>query len=72
MDVVLAGGSGSRLFPLTLVTNKHLLSVFDRPLIYYPCRAAGDGCEEVMVVMGGRSVGDILELLHDGSDIGLG
>ena len=70
--VVLAGGSGSRLFPLTLVTNKHLLPVFDRPMIYYPLAALKEmGCEEVMVVVGGRSVGDILELLHDGSDIGL-
>lgn len=70
--VVLAGGSGSRLFPLTLVTNKHLLPVFDRPMIYYPLAALQEmGCEEVLVVVGGRSVGDILELLHDGSDIGL-
>jgi len=70
--VVLAGGSGSRLFPLTLVTNKHLLPVFDRPMIYYPLAALKEmGCEEVMVVVGGRSVGDILELLHDGSDIGV-
>lgn len=70
--VVLAGGSGSRLFPLTLVTNKHLLPVYDRPMIYYPLMALREmGCEEVMVVVGGRSVGDILELLHDGSDMGL-
>ena len=70
--VVLAGGSGSRLFPLTLVTNKHLLPVYDRPMIYYPLQTLREmGCREVMVVVGGRSVGDILELLHDGSDIGL-
>jgi glucose-1-phosphate thymidylyltransferase len=70
--VVLAGGSGSRLFPLTLVTNKHLLPVYDRPMIYYPLAALSEmGCTEVMVVVGGRSVGDILELLHDGSDLGL-
>ena len=70
--VVLAGGSGSRLFPLTLVTNKHLLPVYDRPMIYHPLATLRDmGCEEVLVVVGGRSVGDILELLHDGSDIGL-
>ena len=70
--VVLAGGSGSRLFPLTLVTNKHLLPVYDRPMIYHPLAALREmGCTEVMVVVGGRSVGDILELLHDGSDIGL-
>jgi glucose-1-phosphate thymidylyltransferase len=70
--VVLAGGSGSRLFPLTLVTNKHLLPVYDRPMIFYPLEALREmGCREVMVVVGGRSVGDILELLHDGSDLGL-
>jgi glucose-1-phosphate thymidylyltransferase len=70
--VVLAGGSGSRLFPLTLVTNKHLLPVYDRPMIFYPLAALKEmGCREVMVVVGGRSVGDILELLHDGSSFGL-
>lgn len=70
--VVLAGGSGSRLFPLTLVTNKHLLPVYDRPMIFYPLQTLQDmGCREVLVVVGGRSVGDILELLHDGSDLGL-
>ena len=70
--VVLAGGSGTRLFPLTLVTNKHLLPVYDRPMIYYPLHTLKEmGVEEAMVVVGGRSVGDILELLHDGSDIGL-
>lgn len=70
--VVLAGGSGSRLFPLTLVTNKHLLPVYDRPMIYYPLATLKEmGCREVMVIVGGRSVGDVLELLHDGSDVGV-
>ena len=70
--VVLAGGSGSRLFPLTLVTNKHLLPVYDRPMIFYPLQTLKEmGCREVMVIVGGRSVGDVLELLHDGSDVGL-
>jgi len=70
--LLLAGGSGSRLFPLTLVTNKHLLPVYDRPMIYHPLETLRDmGCREVMVVVGGRSVGDVLELLHDGSDVGL-
>lgn len=70
--VLLAGGSGSRLFPLTLVTNKHLLPVYDRPMIYYPIATLREmGCREVMVVVGGRSVGDILELLHDGSEMDL-
>jgi glucose-1-phosphate thymidylyltransferase len=70
--VVLAGGSGSRLFPLTLVTNKHLLPVFDRPMIFYPLATLRDvGCQEVMVIVGGNSVGAILELLHDGSEFDL-
>src|SRR3989337_1643254 len=70
--VVLAGGSGSRLSPLTLVTNKHLLPVYDRPMIFYPLATLKEmGCREVMVVVGGRWVGDILELLHDGSEVGL-
>ena len=70
--VLLAGGSGSRLLPLTLVTNKHLLPVHDRPMIFYPLYTLSEmGCHEVLVVVGGRSVGDILELLQDGSDMDL-
>jgi glucose-1-phosphate thymidylyltransferase len=70
--VVLAGGTGSRLLPLTLVTNKHLLPVFDRPMIYFPLRTlAGMGITQVMVVLGGRSIGDIVELLSDGQEFGL-
>ena len=70
--LILAGGSGTRLFPLTLVTNKHLLPVFDRPMIYYPLETLREmGVTEAMIVVGGRSVGDIMELLHDGSDFGM-
>ena len=69
--VILAGGSGTRLFPLTLVTNKHLLPVYDRPMIFYPFHPSDMGVRETMVVVGGRSVGDVLELLHDGTDFGL-
>ncbi len=70
--LILAGGSGTRLFPLTLVTNKHLLPVFDRPMIYYPLETLREmGVREAMIVVGGRSVGDILELLHDGSEFGM-
>jgi glucose-1-phosphate thymidylyltransferase len=70
--VILAGGSGTRLFPLTLVTNKHLLPVYDRPMIFYPLATLADmGVRETMVVVGGRSVGDVLELLHDGTDFDL-
>ena len=70
--LVLAGGTASRLFPLTLVTNKHLLPIYDRPMIYYPLDTlAGMGIREVMVVVGGKSVGDIVELLGDGKHFGL-
>jgi glucose-1-phosphate thymidylyltransferase len=70
--VVLAGGTGSRLHPLTLVTNKHLLPVHDRPMIYYPLETIGGmGITEVMVILGGRSIGDIVELLSDGEEHGL-
>jgi len=70
--VLLAGGTGSRLHPLTLVTNKHLLPVHDRPMIYYPLETLhGMGIREVMVILGGRSIGDIVELLSDGKDFDL-
>jgi len=70
--VLLAGGTGSRLHPLTLVTNKHLLPVHDRPMIYYPLDTLrGMGIREVMVILGGRSIGDIVELLSDGHDHGV-
>ena len=70
--VLLAGGTGSRLHPLTLVTNKHLMPVYDRPMIYWPLQTlAGMGIEKVMVILGGRSIGDIVELLSDGRDFGL-
>ncbi len=70
--VVLAGGTGSRLHPLTLVTNKHLMPVHDRPMIYFPLQTlAGMGITQVMVILGGRSIGDIVELLSDGQDFGL-
>ena len=70
--IVLAGGTATRLFPLTIVTNKHLLPIYDRPMIYYPIETlAGMGIREVMVVVGGKSVGDVVELLADGSHFGL-
>jgi len=70
--LVLAGGTATRLFPLTIVTNKHLLPIYDRPMIYYPLDTlAGMGIREVMVVVGGKSVGDIVELLGDGRHFGL-
>ena len=70
--IVLAGGTATRLYPLTIVTNKHLLPIYDRPMIYYPIETlAGMGIREVMVVVGGKSVGDVVELLGDGSSFGL-
>jgi glucose-1-phosphate thymidylyltransferase len=70
--LVLAGGTATRLFPLTIVTNKHLLPIYDRPMIYYPLDTlAAMGIREVMVILGGKSVGDIVELLGDGRHFGL-
>lgn len=70
--VLLAGGTGSRLHPLTLVTNKHLLPVHDRPMVYYPLETLRDmGIHQVMLILGGRSIGDIVELLNDGHDFGV-
>jgi glucose-1-phosphate thymidylyltransferase len=70
--LVLAGGTATRLFPLTIVTNKHLLPIYDRPMIYYPLDTlAGMGIRETMVIVGGKSVGDIVELLGDGRHLGL-
>ena len=70
--VVLAGGLGTRLLPLTKVTNKHLLPVYDRPMIYYPIQTlANAGIREIMLVTGGNSAGDFLRLLGNGKDFGL-
>ena len=70
--LVLAGGTATRLFPLTIVTNKHLLPIYDRPMIYYPIATlANMGIREVMVIVGGKSVGDVVELLADGEHFGL-
>jgi glucose-1-phosphate thymidylyltransferase len=69
--VVLAGGLGSRLWPLTKVTNKHLLPVYDRPMIYYPLTTLlRAGIREVMLVTGGNSAGDFLRLLGNGAELG--
>ena len=65
--LILAGGTATRLHPLTLVTNKHLLPVYDRPMIYYPIHTVrGMGIREILVILGGRGVGDLVELLADG------
>lgn len=70
--VVLAGGLGSRLRPLTAVTNKHLLPVYNQPMIYYPIQTlVNAGIKDIMVVTGGNSAGDFLKLLGNGSMFGL-
>jgi len=70
--VILAGGMGTRLFPLTKVTNKHLLPVYDKPMIYYPIQClVNAGIEDIMIVTGGNSAGDFLQLLGNGKEFGL-
>lgn len=70
--VVLAGGLGSRLYPLTKITNKHLLPVYDRPMIYYPIQClVNAGITDILVVTGGNYAGHFLQLLRNGSEFGL-
>ena len=70
--IVLAGGLGTRLRPLTAVTNKHLLPVYDRPMIYYPIQTlVNAGITDIMIVTGGNSAGDFLKLLGNGKAFGL-
>jgi glucose-1-phosphate thymidylyltransferase len=70
--VVLAGGIGSRLTPLTRVTNKHLLPVYDKPMVYYPIQTlVNAGICDILLVTGGKNAGDFLRLLGNGHDFGL-
>jgi glucose-1-phosphate thymidylyltransferase len=70
--VILAGGIGSRLFPLTRVTNKHLLPVYDRPMIFHPIQTlVNAGIRDILLVTGGQDAGDFLRLLGNGKDFGL-
>lgn len=70
--VVLAGGTGSRLNPLTRVTNKHLLPIYDKPMVYYPVQTlVNAGVHEILLVTGGKNAGDFLRLLGNGKDFGL-
>ena len=70
--IVLAGGLGSRLLPLTKVTNKHLLPIYDKPMIYYPIEALVQaGVREILIVTGGKNAGDFLRLLGNGKEFGL-
>jgi glucose-1-phosphate thymidylyltransferase len=70
--IVLAGGTGSRLSPLTKITNKHLLPIYDKPMIYFPIQTLVDaGITDIMVVTGGKNSGDFLRLLANGKHFGL-
>src|SRR3984893_11115366 len=70
--VVLAGGTGSRLNPLTRVTNKHLLPVYDKPMVYYPIQTlVNAGIQDILLVTGGKNAGEFLRLLGNGHDFGL-
>ncbi|MEE8201174.1 MAG: sugar phosphate nucleotidyltransferase [Candidatus Acidoferrales bacterium] len=70
--VVLAGGTGSRLHPLSRVTNKHLLPVYNQPMIFYPIQTlVNAGIQDILVVTGGQNAGEFLRLLSNGKDFGL-
>src|SRR4051794_30145421 len=70
--VILAGGTGSRLHPLTRITNKHLLPVYDKPMIFFPIETlVSAGIDEIMIVTGGNHAGEFLPLLGNGSEFGL-
>jgi glucose-1-phosphate thymidylyltransferase len=72
LGVVLAGGLGTRLDPLTRIVNKHLLPVYDKPMIYYPIQAlVNAGIEDILIVTGGNNSGDFLRLLGNGKQFGL-
>ncbi|MGD0917176.1 MAG: sugar phosphate nucleotidyltransferase [Thermodesulfobacteriota bacterium] len=70
--VILAGGLGTRLYPLTKVTNKHLLPVYNKPMIYYPIQTLiNAGIDDILIVTGGNNAGDFLRLLGNGREFGL-
>src|SRR6185437_15783499 len=70
--IILAGGTGSRLFPLTKITNKHLLPIYDKPMIYYPLQTLIEaGITDILLDTGGRNSGDFLRLLANGREFGL-
>ena len=70
--VILAGGLGTRLYPLTKVTNKHLLPVYDKPMIYYPIQTLINAdIDDILIVTGGNNAGDFLKLLGNGKEFGL-
>ena len=70
--VILAGGLGSRLYPLTYATNKHLLPVYDKPMVFYPIQTLVEaGIDEILIVVGGPHAGDFVRVLKNGKDLGV-
>ena len=70
--VILAGGLGTRLYPLTKITNKHLLPLYDKPMIYYPLiTMVKAGIKDIMIITGGNNAGDFIRLLQNGQEFGL-
>ena len=70
--IILAGGLGTRLHPLTKITNKHLLPIYNKPMIYYPLQTLVDaGIKDILIVTGGNNAGDFLRLLGNGKEFGL-
>ena len=70
--VILAGGLGTRLYPLTKITNKHLLPIYDKPMIFYPVETLiNAGIMDIMIVTGGNYAGDFLRLIGNGKEFGL-
>ena len=70
--IILAGGTGTRLLPLTRITNKHLLPIYNKPMIYYPLETlVSAGVREILIVTGGNNPGDFLKLLRNGKEFGL-
>jgi glucose-1-phosphate thymidylyltransferase len=70
--VILCGGTGSRLSPLTITVNKHLLPVYNKPMVYYPIEFLRDsGIKDLLIILGGNSCGDFVNLLKDGEELGV-
>src|SRR6185436_2651968 len=70
--IVLAGGLGTRLYPITKITNKHLMPIYNQPMVYYPIQTLVDaGVKEILIVTGGNSAGDFLRILRNGEEFGL-
>ena len=71
--VILAGGLGTRLYPLTFATNKHLLPIFDKPMVFYPINTlTRAGIKEILIVVSGPHAGDFISVLKNGKELGLG